>query len=207
MISADGKKSGYDDPKTIDGLQFWADLVANGSSPTPQQLSDTPPNVWFTSNKAAFLWSGSWATAELSAAANTEDLNVAPLPRGIEQATVIHGLANVVSANSENLAAAEAFAAYLGSKEAQTTQGETGTVIPAFNGTQETFAASVQHFNLQVFLDGANDYASPLPISRHTAVWNQLETDLLPQAVSGERSVEDVAKELAARMNEALAEE
>ena len=207
VISADGKKSGYDDPKTIEGLKFWADLVANGSSPTPKQLSDTPANVWFTSNKSAFFWGGSWSTADFSTAKNTKSLDVAPLPRGTRQATVIHGLANVVSAKSKNKAAAMAFATYLGSKEAQMTQAKTGTVIPAFNGTQDAFVASVPHFNLQVFLDGAKDSSFPLPISKNTAAWNQIEADLLPQAFSGQRPVAEVAAELATKMNEALAKE
>ena len=207
VISADGKKSGYDNPKTIDGLKFWADLVANGSSPTPKQLSDTPANVWFTSSKSAFFYGGSWATADLSTAKNTKDLDVVPLPREATQATVIHGLANVVSAKSKNKPAAMAFAAYLGSKEAQLTQAKTGTVIPAFNGTQDAFVASVPHFNLQVFLDGAKDYSFPLPISKNTAAWNQIEADLLPQAFSGQRPVAEVAAELATKMNEVLAKE
>lgn len=207
VISADGKKSGYDNPKTIEGLKFWADLVADGSSPTPKQLSDTPGNVWFTSSKAAFFYGGSWGTADFSNTKNTKDLDVAPLPQGASQATVIHGLANVVSAKSKNKAAALAFAAYLGSKEAQLTQAKTGTVIPAFNGTQEVFVASVPHFKLQVFLDGAKNYSFPLPISKNTAAWNQMEADLLPEAFSGQRPVAEVAAELATKMNEALAKE
>lgn len=207
VISADGKKSGYDNPKTIEGLKFWADLVANGSSPTPKQLSDTPANVWFTSNKSAFFWGGSWSTADFSTAKNTKSLDVVALPRGTRQATVIHGLANVVSAKGKNKAAAIAFATYLGSKEAQLTQAKTGTVIPAYNGTQDAFVASVPHFNLQVFLDGAKDYSFQLPISKNTAAWNQIELDLLPQAFSGQRPVAEVAAELATKMNEALAKE
>jgi len=207
VISADGKKSGYNDPKTIEGLQFWADLVANGSSPSPKQLADTPANVWFTSNKAAFFYGGSWATADFSKTANTKDLNVVPLPRGASQATVIHGIANVVSAKSKNKAAAKAFDAYLGSKEAQMTQAKAGTVIPAYNDTQAAFVASVPHFNLQIFLDGAKSYSFPLPVSKNTAAWNQLETDVLLQAFSGQRPVADDAKELATKMNGTLAKE
>lgn len=207
IISDDGSKSGYDDPASIEGLQFWADLIADGSSPTLQQMSDTPANVWFTSSKSAFFWSGTWIVSELSQAENMADLNVAPLPRNEQQATVIHGLANVVSANSPNKAAAQAFQTYLGSEEAQTTQAEMGAANPAFNETQTAFVESVPSFDLQVFLDEANDYAFPYPISKNTAAWNQLESDLLPAAFSGERPVADVAKELAEKMNEALAEE
>lgn len=207
IISDDGKTSGYDDPKTIAGLQFWADLIADGSSPSLQQLSDTPHNAWFTSSKTAFFWSGTWSVAELAAASNTDDLDVAPLPRGEKQATVIHGLANVVSATSAHKAAAQAFQTYLGSKEAQALQAEMGAANPAFNGTQQAFIDSVPHFNLQVFLDEAANYSYPYPISKDTAAWSTIENELLPQAFSGARPVAEVAQELATRMNEALAKE
>lgn len=206
ILSADGKKSGYDDPNTIKGLQFWADLIANGSSPTQQQISDTAEEVWFTSGKSAFYWAGSWMASEFAKAANTNDLNVAPLPSESKQATVIHGLANVVSAKSKNKAAAQAFQAYLGSKEAQSTQAKTGTVIPAYNGMQKAFVDSVPHFNLQVFLDEVK-YSYPYPVSKDSAAWQLLESDLLPQAFSGARPVAEVAKELATEMNKALAKE
>jgi multiple sugar transport system substrate-binding protein len=207
IISADGKTSGYDDPKTIEGLQFWTDLIANGSSPSLQQMSDTPHNAWFTSGKTAFFWSGTWSVAELAAADNTDDINVAPLPKGERQATVIHGLANVVSANSTNKAAAQAFQAYLGTEAAQTLQAEMGAANPAYLGAGGAFIDSVPHFDLQVFIDEADNYAFTYPISKDTAAWSTIENELLPQAFSGARPVADVAAELATRMNEALAKE
>ncbi|WP_104089607.1 MULTISPECIES: sugar ABC transporter substrate-binding protein [unclassified Cryobacterium] len=207
ILSEDGTSSGYDDPNTIRGLQFWADLIADGSSPNLQQLSDTPHNAWFTSSKTAFFWSGTWSVAELASASNTLDLNVAPLPQDEKQATVIHGLANVVSAGSEHKSAAQAFQAYLGSEEAQTLQAEMGAANPAFIGAGEAFLDSVEHFDLEVFIDEADNYAYPFPISKDTAAWTTIENELLPQAFSGTRTVEDVADELATRMNEALAKE
>ncbi|WGD37819.1 sugar ABC transporter substrate-binding protein [Lysinibacter sp. HNR] len=206
IISTDGKESGYDSPEAIAGLQFWRDLIADGSMPSLQQLSDTPANVWFTSGKSGFFYSGTWSVSELSEAANTRDLNVAPLPRGERQATVIHGLANVISAKSTNKAAAQAFVTYLGSEAAQTVQAEMGAANPAFNNTQEAFIASVPHFNLGVFLD-AEAYSYPYPVSKNSAQWTQLEDDLLPAAFSGDKPVAEVAKDLANKMNEALAQE
>lgn len=207
VISDDGTTSGYDDPKTIAGLQFWADLIADGSSPSLQQLSDTPHNAWFTSGKTAFFWSGTWSVAELAAADNAADINVAPLPQGEQQATVIHGLANVVSAASSHKGAAQAFQAYLGSEEAQTLQAEMGAANPAFIGAGGAFIQSVPAFDLQVFIDEADNYAFPFPVSKDTAAWSTIENELLPQAFSGSRPVDEVALELATRMNEALAAE
>ncbi|WP_269045808.1 ABC transporter substrate-binding protein [Paenarthrobacter sp. Z7-10] len=207
IISADGKKSGYDDPKSIKGLQLWADLIADGSSPTMQQLSDTPANKWFDNGKAAMEWTGTWQVSEIKASPVKDDASVAPLPKGEQKATVIHGLANVVSAKSKNLQAAQAFQAFLGTKAAALTQANMGAANPAFNGTQQAFVDSVPSFNIKVFEDAANEYAFPFPVSKNTAAWNQLETDLLPDAFAGKKPVADVAKELADKMNALLAKE
>ncbi|MFC8597755.1 ABC transporter substrate-binding protein [Isoptericola sp. NPDC057191] len=208
VISDDGTTSGYDDPASIEGLQLWADLIADGASPNVQQLSDTKPNVWFNSGKAAMFWSGNWSVGEMKDSPNKDDFGIVRLPKGPEQrATVIHGLANVVAADSEHQEAANAFLAYLGSEEAQRTQAEMGVANPAYTGTQQAFVDSVPSFGIQVFLDSADEMSFPYPISQNTAAWNALENELLPQAFSGERPVEEVAKELADSMNEELAKE
>ncbi|MGH3586908.1 MAG: ABC transporter substrate-binding protein [Pseudonocardia sp.] len=208
VISDDGTTSGYDDPASIEGLQLWADLVADGASPKLEQMSDTKPNVWFNSGKAAMFWSGNWSVAEMKDSPNKDDFGTVRLPEGPEQrATVIHGLANVVAADSENKEAANAFLAYLGSEEAQRTQAEMGAANPAYTGTQQAFVDSEPGFGIDVFLESADEMAFPYPISKNTAAWNSLENELLPQAFSGKRPVEDVAKELADAMNEELAKE
>lgn len=205
VITEDGK-SGYDSPEAIEGLQFWADLIADGSSPTLNQLADTEAKAYFSSGKAAFFWSGTWDVSMLAETDVKDVVSVVPLPKDKEQATVIHGLANVVSANTKNIEAAQTFQEFLGTEEAQRTQAEMGAANPAFNDTQKAFVDSVPSFNLQVFLDAA-EYAKPYPVSRNTAAWTQLESDLLPAALSGERPVAEVAKELAEQMNAALADE
>ncbi|MCS5732188.1 ABC transporter substrate-binding protein [Herbiconiux daphne] len=206
VISDDMKTSGYDDPKTIEGLQLWTDLIASGASPSVQQLSDTTPNQWFTSGKAAFYQAGSWMASEIAESPIAADVKTVQMPAEEKSATVIHGVANVVAADSQNKAAAQAFQAYLGSKEAALTLAELGAAIPAFNGTQQTWVDSEPGFGLQMFLD-ATSYAVPDPESYNTTAWRDLEYELLPQAFSGERPVKEVADELAERMNALLAEE
>lgn len=208
VISDDGTTSGYDTPEAAEGLQLWADLIADGAAPTLQQMSDTKPNVWFGSGKAAMFWSGNWSVAEMKDSPNKDDFGTVRLPAGPEQrATVIHGVGNVVAADSENQAAANAFLTYLGSEEAQRTQAEMGVANPAYTGTQQAFVDSVPGFGIDVFIDSADDMAFPYPISQNTAAWNALETELLPQAFSGKRPVDEVAQELADAMNEELAKE
>jgi multiple sugar transport system substrate-binding protein len=206
VISADGKKSGYDTKAAQSGIDFWTKLIASGGSPTIQQLTDTTADQWFTSGKLAMYWGGSWARTEVGTSPIAKDVQVYPLPIGKKQATVIHGLSNVVSANSKHKAAAQALQVYLASKKAQLQQGDMGAVIPAFNGTQTAFTKSEPGVNLQIFLDAVK-YAKPFPVSKNTAAWNALETAQLPAAFSGAKSVTSVTDTLASQMNALLAKE
>src|SRR5690606_20781400 len=136
--------------------------------PSMQQLTDTPADQWFLSGKLAMYYGGSWFRGAAGASDIADDLAGAPLPKGGERATVMPGVANVVGANSKNMDAARALQAFLASKDAQQQQGEVGSIIPAFTGTQQSFIDSLPGIDLQVFLD-AVDYAKPLPVSQDSA--------------------------------------
>jgi multiple sugar transport system substrate-binding protein len=206
VVLKDGKASGYDTPEAEAGIQFWTDLIKSGASPTMAQLTETTADQWFLSGKLAMYQGGSWFRAALIGSPIEKDVVVVPLPKGKDQATVIHGVSNVVAAGSKNKSAAQALQAYLASKPAQQQQGDLGAVIPAFNKTQQGFVKSMPDANLQVFLDELS-YAKPLPISKNTAAWNALEAKYLPDAFSRKTPVADALKELATHMNAALAKE
>jgi len=207
VISPDKKSSGYDQPEAIGGLKFWTDMIKDKSSPTQAQMTDTTPLSLFESGKVAMLYAGSWDAIEFAQNSYTKDkVDVALLPKGKVRATVIHGLGNVISANTKYPKEAWEFVKFLGSKEAADIQASTGTVIPAYNGTQESWVKSQPQFHLQVYIDELA-YAIPYPISKDTAVWDDLETKILTQVWGGQLSPEDGGKQLAQQMNQALAKE
>ncbi|MEV0345163.1 sugar ABC transporter substrate-binding protein [Nonomuraea sp. NPDC050680] len=206
VISPDGKKSGYDNPQTIEGLRFWTDLIKNKQSPDLKTMTDTFPLQLFEAGKIAMYWGGSWNVSEFAANDYTKDkVDVAPLPKGQKQATIIHGVANVVSAKTEHPAQAWEFVKFLGSKQAADILGKKGP-IPAYNGTQGAWVAAHPEFKLRTFLD-AVAYAAPFPVSKNTAAWNEAELTYLTKAWTGEQPVEKAATELAAAMNALLAKE
>jgi multiple sugar transport system substrate-binding protein len=206
VISADGRKSGYDDPATIEGLRFWTDLIKNKQSPDLKTMTDTHPIQLFESGKIAMYWGGSWNVTEFGKNDYTKTrVDVAPLPTGVKRATIIHGLANVVSAKTKHPAQAWEFVKFLGSKPAAELLGKKGP-IPAHTGTQDAWLAANSTFKGKVFLD-ATAYAVPYPVSRNTAAWNDEEFKQLTKAYTGEVSVEAAAKELATQMNALLAKE
>ena len=206
VISPDGRKSGYDNPQTIEGLRFWTDLIKDKQSPDLKTMTDTFPLQLFEAGKIAMYWGGSWNVSEFAANDYTKDkVDVAPLPKGQKQATIIHGVANVVSAKTAHPAQAWEFVKFLGSKQAADILGKKGP-IPAYNGTQSAWVASHPEFKLQTFLD-AVAYAAPFPVSKNTAAWNEAELTYLTKAWTGEEPVEKAATELATAMNALLAKE
>ncbi|WP_345762062.1 ABC transporter substrate-binding protein [Diaminobutyricibacter sp. McL0608] len=208
VISPDKKKSGYDTPEAIAGVQFWVDLINKYKvSPTLQQMTDTDPDTMFQSGKVAMIYEGSWAATQFNgvpyAKANAQ---VAPMPKGSQAGGVTNGLANVMSAKTAHPDQAWAFLKFLGSKRAADIQAETGTVIPAYNGTAEVWAKSLPNYNLSVFVDALKT-ATAYPASLNTAVWQDAATKEFDKAWTGDESVETAAKNVTAMMNTALAAE
>lgn len=206
-ILKDGK-SGYDDPKSIEGLKFWSDMVADGSMPSLKVMSDTSPNDLFASSKAAMIYAGTWNTSKYAKEhANPAALNLVQLPAGNQEGTIIHGLANVVAKTSKNPEAAGAFVKWLSTKEAAVIEGSAGVTLPAFNGTQDKFLSSHPEWNLKAYTDGAKDHGVPYPVSNNTGAWANLEAEILTPGFSGEKPIDEVAKAMATKMNELLGQE
>jgi multiple sugar transport system substrate-binding protein len=206
VISEDAATSGYDDPASIEGLRFWTDLIEQGYSPDQQTMIDTLPDQLFASGRIAMYWGGSWRVTQFTENEYTREVaDVAPLPMGVQRASVVHGVANVISAETEHPDEAWEFMKFLGSREAAEILGRSGP-IPAYEGTQDAWIAANPHFDLGVFVD-AVEYGVPYPVSANTAAWNEEEDTHLAPAWSGSSDVETAASDLAAAMNDLLAQE
>ena len=207
VISADGKKSGYSDPKTQAGLQYWVDFVQKGQSPSLEQFADTEAVAQFENGKVAMYYGGSfYAQRFYENSALRSKVNVTILPKGEKRATVINGIQNVGYSKSKHPEELKKFLVFLGGKKAAEIQASTGAVIPAYENTQQAWVSSMPEFNLQAFLDQIPD-SVVYPVSANTAVWNKFEeTDLAP-AWEGKESVKDASDKLADQMNDALAKE
>ncbi len=209
VISPDGRTSGYDQQGTIQGVEFWTDLInRHHASPTLQQLTDTDALSMFTSGKVAMYYAGSWDPVAIAAVPYTKKYaDVAPLPKGPKDATFYaNGLANVVYAKSKYPDESWQFAKFLGSKKAAEIQARTGTVIPALMGEEASYAKSIPQFNLRALIDQLPN-ARTFPSSVHTSVWSDNALKVFAAAWTGEKPVPQTAKEIATQMNSALAKE
>ncbi|MBS4220441.1 sugar ABC transporter substrate-binding protein [Bacillus sp. FJAT-49711] len=208
ILNDDLTHAGHADEKTLKGIKFMYDMIhTHKVSPTVAQMTDTPAASLFESGKVAMLFEGSWMQVEFAKNEYTKDkVDVTALPAGEKDAVVIHGLGNVIAKNTKYPEEAWKFSKFLGSEQAHKIQAETGTVIPAYQGTQDAWVQSNPNFNLQVFIDMTQD-SVPYPVSIETRKWQQIETEILTQAWAGNKSLEDAAKEVAEKVDEVLAEE
>lgn len=210
VISDDGTKALIAEPEAVAGIQFWTDLQADGSSPTLQQLSDTEAVTQFEQGKVAMYLSGAyWALKFYENPELRPNVGIAPLPQGVERATVASGIANVGYAGTKHPAEVAKFLLFASGPEAAEIQGRTGAVLPAydFKESAKTWMAAMPEFtDLQVFID-AVDYAVPLPVQGNAAEWQGLQTEYLAPAWNGEVSAQEAAQRYAEAIDGILAED
>ncbi|GIF62530.1 sugar ABC transporter substrate-binding protein [Asanoa ishikariensis] len=205
IINADGTASDFGSPAGVEGLKFWTDLQAAKASPTLEQLSDTEAVSMFENQKVAMYFSGAyWALKFHNNAALKGKIDVAPLPQGVKRATVTSGIGNAGYAGSKHPEQLKKFLAFLGGSKAAEIQAATGTVLPAYEGTQQPWLDSMPEYKLQVFID-AIAYSVPLPVAGNASEWQGLATQYLGPAWSGKKPVQEAATEYQAAVDQVLA--
>ena len=206
-IITDDKVSGYDDPKTIEAMEFYVNFVKEGLS--PQIFGDAERAEALQNGLCAMGFFGSWNLSGFTANEYiAENFDVAVLPAANDggRASIFNGLGHVIAYNTEHPDEAWKWVEYLGSEEGQVRQAELGIAISAFNGTADTWVNSNTTFNIKVFIDMV-DYAQIRPYSNTTIAWEDKAYEMLRGAFTGEKTVQQACEEAAAVMNESLAEE
>jgi len=121
--------------------------------------------------------------------------------------SIYNGLGYAASAKTSYPEEAWALLEYLGSKEAQIKQADLGVTLSAYKDTSDGWATSAEGFDLSPHIDVMDDTLVFYPNSKNTTAWENMANEKLVKAWTGEASVADVCKEIAAEMNALLAEE
>jgi ABC-type sugar transport system, periplasmic component len=203
-FSEDGKASGFTEPATIEGVEFWYDFVKDGSGTPIELITNTNQTELMLSGKVAMAVDGSYQTPVFfEEEYGKENIDVAPLPKGKVRATTSNSLANVVYAGSKHKEAAKKWVEYLTTEESMKHVAESGTVIPVYEGSQEAWVNAYPDKNLQVFVDAA-DYAVALPNYKNSSAAIAIEQDSINKAWTGEITVKEACEEIAKKADEIL---
>lgn len=208
IINEENNTSGLDDPKSIEAMEVFMGYL-DKYSPSTAALAETDRRAMFASGNIAMISVGNW---QLSSFTDNEAIrdkfDIAPLPAGPDgtKATISNGLAYSVSSQSKNKAAAEAFVAYLGTKDANE-RAAIGVSIPAYNGVDELWAEKHKDlYNTQVITDSLQ-YGVQYVSTESRPQWEAALNVWLEKLFNGETTVQEAFTEASKEMNEILANE
>lgn len=209
VLNDDKTKSGFDDPNTIKAMSLFSKMVNEGIAPNLKTVSENGADVLFESGKVAMVTQGTWMVPAFRDNEYTaKNCDVAVLPKGPQgRVTIYNGLGWAASANGKNTDAAWSLIEYLGTKEAQLKQAQLGVTMSAYKGTSEEWKNSVKNFNLQSCVDMLNAKLVFRPYSRETVTWENMITEKLKKAWTGDETIDAACKDIAKSMNETLASE
>ncbi|AWY99323.1 ABC transporter substrate-binding protein [Blautia argi] len=209
IINDDKTKSGWDDPKTIEAMEMLEGWIKDGVMPPLEVMSENGEDVLFQSGKVAMVPQGSWMVAAYRDNEYTaKNCDLVELPKSAttgRRVSLYNGLGWAAAANGEHTEEAWQLIEYLGSEKAQKKQAELGVTMSAYNGTSDAWAKSAD-FNLQAYINMMEDMEIR-PYSKTTVTWENEDNEILKSVYTGEKSMKDACKEMAAQMNEKLAEE
>lgn len=206
-VITDDKYSGYDNPKTIEAMEFYIKLIDDGLS--PNEFGDAERVAWLQSGKVAMGFFGSWNLSGFTAneyMAENFDVAVLPMSNNGGKASIFNGLGHAIAHNCPHPEEAWKFVEYLSSREGQIRQAELGIAISAYNGTSDDWVNSNDFFQIENFIKMV-DYAQIRPYSESTALWEDKTYEELVGAFTGEKTVEQACLDAARVMNDILKEE
>lgn len=208
VISDDKTKSGWDDPKTIEAMEFVDSIIKDGSMPNYNTIAENEALALFSSGKVAMCPFGSWMVSELIRNDYVkENCDVALLPKKDDtRISIYNGLGWAADANGKNTENAWKLIEYLGSEAAQKKQADLGITLSAWEGTSDGFAQKDPEFNLQIYTDMMENTVLR-PYSVETVTWEDMSKEKLVNAWNGTTPMADVCKDIANEMNTDLEKE
>lgn len=208
VLNEEGK-SGFDDPKTIEAMEF-VDKLIKEVMPPASTMSETGTDVLFNSGKVAMISQGSWMVAPFKENEYiVEHADVARLPKDSETGrsiSIYNGLGWAASAETDNPTAAYKLIEWFATKEMQQKQAELGVTMAAYKGVSDAWVNSTTEFNLQPYLDAMEDTVFR-PATKSTLAWWNPMVEEFKKVWNGEEEMVTACENVTTMMNEKIAEE
>jgi multiple sugar transport system substrate-binding protein len=202
-VIKDGK-SGLSDPKAVEALKVWTDLVVKDKI-SPVGLSGAEADKLFQTGKAAMEITGPWMVNGFKDAKLNFD--VAPIPTGPGgEVTLADTVIMVVNNATKNKDAAVQFVQYWNSRESQVYFASQTGFPPARTDIADDPALKANEWSQK--------FASVAPVSRFylgglvnaDRIDTEVFVPMIQKVLQGQSSVEDAAKEADTALKALLAQ-
>lgn len=205
IMSPDLKKCLMDDPKAIEGLQFYVGLsVKEHVAPTATQVMQGFEQM-FMSESAAMIADSRYAYKLFAKGMNFK-WDVAPMPKGkAGRATTFIWGGNCILSSTKHPKEAWEFLKFLSGKEGALLNVQAGNALPAYKKVAMSDAvlkSDLSPAHDKVFLD-AISYGRQAPFPVQYAEYNQAMVKM-DEAWAGRATVPDVCKQFAKDVNIAV---
>jgi multiple sugar transport system substrate-binding protein len=131
-----------DTPEHIEAMEFAISFIKDGYSPTVQDFTTMTQEEYFQSGRVAMIYNGGWMLNQYLAIEGF-NFGCVETPLGKQRGAIASGMGYSISATTKNEAAAKALVTWLGTREAQIIQAETGICVPVYEGTAQPW---IDHF-------------------------------------------------------------
>ena len=211
LFTPDVKKCLMDTPESIAGLQFYVDLARKHKvAPLAGQTMGQDFQDFFTSQMTAMIADSRFAYKRFLRKRKLKfRWDLAPMPRGREQATTFIWGGNCILKTTPHPQEAWEFLKFLSGAEGAAINLEAGNALPAYRPAAEQEIRSPLDpsvpKNDRCFLE-AVAYGRTAPTPPQFAEYNQAMT-VLQDAFLGIKPVETACREFAAEVNAVLASE
>jgi multiple sugar transport system substrate-binding protein len=202
IISDDKTKSGFNTPEAKEAFNFIQNLIDKGISPSTQTQIETKPEQMFMSGKVAMLPRISVSAAEFEGELG-EELGVAPLPKGKQEASIVHGIGWAMNEKTKDQDLAWELIKSLANEDGNRVIAESGFSIPAIKGMSDVWKESLPSLDLQIFID-AQETGVAYPVSKRTAEWQDVETAEIQRAFLGQQTIDEALEKIGTKMDEIL---
>jgi len=196
----DGTVTGYADPATIKGVEFYLGFQKDGQSPTQKDFTQVGRNARFNNGTIGMMFVGNWTIGEFKdAIGDSFEWDFAVMPAGDGGCkTISNGLIYSGYSGTQNPELTKDFLQYLASEAAQKIQSESGTAISAYEGTGAAFSETFADLNVAAFTNMmADGNAVWYPTSPSKPEWVSLERGDGIEKMSGDIDNVNIADEMA----------
>jgi len=202
--------SGFDNPRTIEALEFIVGMIRDGLIPPVEMVAETDAIALMQGGVVSMGMFGSWMLGTFARSdfflQNTDVVMLPAGPRG-RQATIYNGLAWCGFANTNHKEETWKLLEFLSSREAHVRLAEEGTAFSSYQGTADSFFGQFTAWDSAAYLRMMN-HSVMRPYSVNTGAW---EFPILVQTMNEIFALRTPVREgmldIANRMNAALAAE